>query len=366
MGVDHTSGTDTKTETTDRPLATDTAYEPPPDRPGSPGQPSRAESRAAARAPAETESGAGERAAEKPEPEKPDPAEPDAEERDVPQAVESPEPEDGPVPDDDQDTPRGPRAESRAQARETQDAEAGDDREPGAGGPAGETSEDGRAPDGAEAERVAEPAEAPEAGRGPRAESWARAIEAQKSAQADAETSDTEPGDPPGREPRAETDDGEPLLPDREPGTADETGRFAELPTRADLDPAGAGELTRERGDPLAPVNHDQDLREPERNRDSGWKKAMRGLDDNLEEAAKEFTKVYDNAQGVLGHRPPNDYRPGVQHDNIHPGGAPSDTINAPSAGLGIVAVAMIGIALKHGMANTFNKIFRRGNDDNG
>ncbi|MGP4028374.1 hypothetical protein [Actinomadura sp. 3N407] len=49
MGVEDNTGTDTRTETTDKPTAQERPYTPPPDNPGSPGQPSRRESIASAR-----------------------------------------------------------------------------------------------------------------------------------------------------------------------------------------------------------------------------------------------------------------------------------------------------------------------------
>ena len=49
MGVENGTGTDTRTETTDKPPSQDRPSAPPPDNPGSPGQPSRLESRARAR-----------------------------------------------------------------------------------------------------------------------------------------------------------------------------------------------------------------------------------------------------------------------------------------------------------------------------
>ncbi|MFI8546327.1 hypothetical protein [Spirillospora sp. NPDC077959] len=49
MGVEDNTGTDTRTETTDKPTSRDRPYTPPPDNPGSPGQPSRRESIARAR-----------------------------------------------------------------------------------------------------------------------------------------------------------------------------------------------------------------------------------------------------------------------------------------------------------------------------
>ncbi|MFE9101948.1 hypothetical protein [Actinomadura geliboluensis] len=49
MGVEDNGGTGTRTETTDRPTSEDRPYTPPPDNPGSPGQPSRLESRARTR-----------------------------------------------------------------------------------------------------------------------------------------------------------------------------------------------------------------------------------------------------------------------------------------------------------------------------
>ncbi|MFB4311282.1 hypothetical protein [Actinomadura sp. GTD37] len=49
MGVEDNGGTGPRTETTDRPKSGDRPYTPPPDNPGSPGQPSRLESRARAR-----------------------------------------------------------------------------------------------------------------------------------------------------------------------------------------------------------------------------------------------------------------------------------------------------------------------------
>ncbi|GAA4236675.1 hypothetical protein GCM10022254_46920 [Actinomadura meridiana] len=109
-------------------------------------------------------------------------------------------------------------------------------------------------------------------------------------------------------------------------------------------------------------MNENQDLREPDPEQDSDWKKLLRGLDDNLEDASKEFTKFNDNAQHMFDHRPPTDYRPGTQRDSPYPGGPPNDTINSPSAALGFVAVAMIGIAMKNGLS----RIFRRNNDNNG
>lgn len=53
MGVDHTGGTDTRTETTDKPGPSEQQNSLPADKPGSPGQPSRAESLARAREPAQ-------------------------------------------------------------------------------------------------------------------------------------------------------------------------------------------------------------------------------------------------------------------------------------------------------------------------
>lgn len=49
MGVEDNGGTGTRTETADRPTSGDRPYTPPPDNPGSPGQPSRLESRARTR-----------------------------------------------------------------------------------------------------------------------------------------------------------------------------------------------------------------------------------------------------------------------------------------------------------------------------
>ncbi|TDC75080.1 hypothetical protein [Actinomadura sp. 7K507] len=49
MGVEDTTKTDTRTDTTDKPASSERPYSPPPDNPGSPGQPSRLESLARAR-----------------------------------------------------------------------------------------------------------------------------------------------------------------------------------------------------------------------------------------------------------------------------------------------------------------------------
>ncbi|WP_158581618.1 toxin glutamine deamidase domain-containing protein [Actinomadura spongiicola] len=49
MGVEHGNGTDSRTENSDKPASSERPYTPPPDNPGSPGQPSRLESRARAR-----------------------------------------------------------------------------------------------------------------------------------------------------------------------------------------------------------------------------------------------------------------------------------------------------------------------------
>lgn len=54
MGVEDNGGTGTRTETTDRPSTGDRTPAPPPDNPGSPGQPSRLESRARPREPQES------------------------------------------------------------------------------------------------------------------------------------------------------------------------------------------------------------------------------------------------------------------------------------------------------------------------
>ncbi|MFI0485371.1 hypothetical protein [Actinomadura sp. 9N215] len=358
VGVDHTSGTDTKTETTDRPQASDNANQPPPDRPGTPGQPSRAESRAP------TEAGT-----EKPEPENPEPA----------------APEGTPT----RDVPRGPRAESWARARG--ELEPVEPEAPGEPGPRDAPSTDDQRADTQtedasepKAEQGTEPTEQPEPEQGPRAQSWARPTDTQDQPDdhptqpSDQNTTGPEdqppdhddPQPPPeGEEPPNDTADRGGNAEDQPESPAPEepdTDPYAGLPTRADLDPATAGELTRERGDPLTPINENQDLSEPDPERDSDWKRAMRGLDDNLEEVTKEFTKFNDNAQNILDHRPPSDYRPGVQHDNPYPGEAPTDTINGPSVGLGLVAIAMVGVALKHGAVSGLTKIFRRNNGDNG
>ncbi|MFI0370839.1 hypothetical protein ACH35V_23460 [Actinomadura sp. 1N219] len=621
VGVDHTSGTDTKTEAADQPQASDSAPQPPPDRPGSPGQPSRQESRATARAPAESGSGgeqrdgkpfadetrtettdtgepgtaetgtgaasegtdrrdepnAAEPGRDEPRPgESGEPGESGAEKTGGPVAAERPGVEGGRASDDDPATVGRPRAESWAGAIEPQqelsasretsetgnpeqpgtqdrpavggqaddrragealaDAGAGDDREPVAGSSAAETSDaqagDVGGPGRPGAEQVTEPAEPPEAGRGPRAESWARAMEPQKAA--DTETSDTDapapattgtgagdaPGpqhraderaetspnvnengepvatqpadrvpdsdanapdrpeehdaqtggrDAPGQEPRAGNDGGtdtaEPLLADREPGIeddsdpgpgsgeteekaaetgepateprprseapgepgrdpaertddrpgdapgsgepaapdaedtpntsreTDDTGRqpadhddpqpspedterpdeiadgtgdgnddrgrnaenqpaspapeesetdpFAGLPTRADLDPATAGELTRERGEPLTPVNENQDLREPDPEDDSDWNRFLRSTrNDNVEEAVKTINDVGIKAQKVLGDRPPTGH-PGVVHDRN-----PQIIDTQHTANYGDAATAIIGVAI--------------------
>ncbi|WUH98558.1 hypothetical protein OHR68_34410 [Spirillospora sp. NBC_00431] len=399
VGVDHTSGTDTKTETTDQPQTSDDAYQPPPDRPGSPGQPSRAESRAAARAPAETE-----------EPDEPRPAE-TASEGEPRRQLESDddgettaEPETDLGRDAVQDVPRGPRAESWARARgepESSETETED--------PAPETGEtepqdgDDRRPDTSDArteepsepgtEQDAEPAERPSIQRGPRAESWARATEApdeqdeqtgghnapdqephtepdtlDEPAAADAEDipdtgqetdnpeqrpadrDDPQPSPEPEERPDENSSDTGNGNDDRGRNAEDqpespapeetETDRFAGLPTRADLDPSSAGELTRERGEPLTPVNENQDLREPDPERDSDWRKALRSMNSNdFEDAFKETRQFSDMSQTVLDHKHPSEYPTGTRDapSSMH---AQENTISYPDVVTGAAALA--------------------------
>ncbi|TMQ95905.1 hypothetical protein ETD83_21950 [Actinomadura soli] len=463
VGVDHTSGTDIKPEPADQPQTPENTSQPPPDRPGSPGQPSRLESRAAARAPAETEGATTERGAEKPDQGKaaaePEPQDSD-EKRNVPQALESREPEGGPGHDDDRATPPGPRAESWARAREASTFNTDD--------PADARLSE---PGGPEAEQGTEPTPSPEVGRGPRAESRTRQTEAENAASADSETPETDAGrldasgtqdrpdeqgaqtgrwDPPGQEPRAGnevgTDGAEPLLADNEPGepgterqpesevldepgresTApeaedipdtgrdteyrpaerddsqpspeaeerpdeisdgdndgnddrgrntenqpaspapeeNETDRFAGLPTRADLDPAGAGELTRERGEPLTPINENQDLREPDPEQESDWKKMMRGLNNDVEDALKTGNDLGNDALKLTEHRPPSDYPTGTK-DNSPQIRELDNSANIPSAAMGIVAAAMVMYSLVEGFRTAGRRLWRRNDDGN-
>ncbi|MEU8125338.1 hypothetical protein AB0C21_42070 [Spirillospora sp. NPDC049024] len=64
MGVEHSTGTDTKAEDADRPKSSDKPPGPPPDNPGAPDQPSRLKSLARAREPAPQENGPQQAAAE--------------------------------------------------------------------------------------------------------------------------------------------------------------------------------------------------------------------------------------------------------------------------------------------------------------
>ncbi|TYB46631.1 hypothetical protein [Actinomadura chibensis] len=346
MGVDHTSGTDTKTETTDQPRAT-AAYQPPPDRPGSPGQPSRAESRAAARAPAETESAAGERDEEhttgKPEPEKQDPAEgapeqpqdlgagkPDAEKDDAPQTAEPPQPEDEPVRGDGQDTPRGPRAESRAQTREAQSTEAEAPEPP---------DEQDAQTGGSDA-----PGQEPQAGT------------ARTDAQSDTGETNTEPTDS-GQQPADRDSPGSVAAPEE-----NGTDKFAGLPTRADLDPAGAGELTRERGEPLGPVNENQDLREPDPERDSDWKRLLRNVGTDTEDAIKTGDALSDTTLKLTRHRPPTELNTSTR-DNSSQVRDVDHSANIPTVATGVLAAAIVLNRLVHAFRTVGGRIIRRSDD---
>ncbi|TDB91601.1 hypothetical protein E1264_01220 [Actinomadura sp. KC216] len=142
-----------------------------------------------------------------------------------------------------------------------------------------------------------------------------------------------------------------------------ETDPFAGLPTRADLDPASAGELTAERGEPLAPVNENQDWREPEPERDSREKRLFRGLNDDLEEALKNASKFSQNAQDAFKDNPPPSDRStstGFNRDEFHPA---TNTVDYPDVITGAVATVMFGIGLFHGLRKGAEAIKRR-NDD--
>ncbi|TDD40247.1 hypothetical protein E1287_01675 [Actinomadura sp. KC06] len=333
VGVDHTSGTDTKTETPDQPQAPDSTSQPPPDRPGSPGQQSRLESRAAARAPAETE-------AEPQEPQDSDETkddEPGAEKSDVQQPTEN-----------DRDTPRGPRAESWARAQGTDTSE--DNREPVADTtppdertnhtPASDTT----APEGSEplpADRE------PASGSG---ETGTESVEPGEpnTGQQPTERDDIQPS-PEGEERPDENSDGtnedRGRNPENQPASPaaeeTETDPFAGLPTRADLDPASAGALTRERGEPLTPINENQDLSEPDPEDDSDWNRFLRSTrNDNVEEAVKTINDVGIKAQKILGDRPPTGH-PGVVHDRN-----PQFTDTQHIANYGDAATGVIGVAI--------------------
>ncbi|XRQ05062.1 hypothetical protein ACN3XK_52185 [Actinomadura welshii] len=164
-----------------------------------------------------------------------------------------------------------------------------------------------------------------------------------------------EPGDDDRAENTEERTDAPPPAETRDP--------FANLPTRADLDPVGAGVWLPDRNE-LAPVNENQDLREPDPEREPSWKRALRRLDDNLEEAQKNLSDYSKNAQEALGHRPPGDFptssRPGKEEFQ-----APDNTVNAPSAGLGVVALASIVYSLARASGSVTNDMRRRRGGDN-
>ncbi|MFI0405846.1 hypothetical protein [Actinomadura sp. 3N508] len=459
MGVDHTSGT----ETTDQPQPS--SEKPPPDRPGSPGRPSRQESWTAASTPTETtpqtsdETNEDEPSTEQPDARTPEPPEPEA--------------------DDDGEPPGTPRADSWTRARETQQSDTGERR-----------AEDLQEPAESAGEQPGEP---PEPGRGPRAESWARAAEAQSTA-AGSETAETDAPAPatiengervaalpadrafdsdpnapdrpdeqaagtdgqdmPGQESRPGTDDAEPLFPDREPAAGDggeaepgtgetkakstetgeprteprpgtetppepdreaaeqtdegtgnaepsapdaeqtpesgrqagdhddpqpssedaerpdeiadgpgdannargrnsenqpaspapeetETDQFAGLPTRADLDPASAGELTAERGEPLAPVNENQDLSESDDA--EKMRHILRRNRENPDDAQRNLNNLSSNMDELF-ERPPSGNAVSMQDTSNRGGQLQGD--QQPGVQGGSVVYAALGIAM--------------------
>jgi hypothetical protein len=142
----------------------------------------------------------------------------------------------------------------------------------------------------------------------------------------------------------------------------EETDQFAALPTRADLDPASGGELTRDRGEPLAPINENQDLREPAPERDSDWKKAVRGLNNDIEDAIKSGDDTSVGVLDITEHRPPTDYPTGTRDTGPQIRNLDS-SVNIPNAAMGIVAAAMVVFSVVEGIRSAGRRFLRR-NDD--
>ncbi|GAA4232749.1 hypothetical protein GCM10022254_33510 [Actinomadura meridiana] len=461
VGVDHTSGTDTKVET-DKPQPPDDTYQPPPDRPGSPGQPSRLESKAAAQAPTETsdddppaeESGPTTELQAKDLPDEPEPpatTEPPTRDRyldpnDDPNRVgtpradswaraaerneettdqRAPEPTDQASPGPEQpaewpDVPLGPRAESRARAREAQqaaltaDTDQPDAPDAHAEAQPGANTDQPTAPDTTEAttdrpdpeDEQPNDRDVPPQDQSAEAEPPTDDYDLQSLDDAETEPDPVEPEPekpdtdrPDDRTHDASADDGERLPTDRDDprplpdgterneempdGTGDgndtrgsnsedqsespapeenETDQFAGLPTRADLDPASAGEITAERGEPLQPINETQDLREPDPERDSDWRKLLRNVGNDADDALSTSDGMSSTTLKLTNHRPPTDLRTGTR-ENTPEVGNTDHSANYPSAAVGALAAVMVMYSFVRGLRATGRKIMRRNND---
>ncbi|MFG2249409.1 hypothetical protein [Spirillospora sp. NPDC048823] len=474
MGAEHPTGTETKVEKDDPPKPSDRPPTLRPDNPGSPGQPSRLESRAAAQRPPEAET---DDRRETP----PATRSPQAEQSNDPNRVGTPradsiraaiarqtrlrgenstERAEAPATapgshaerDNDTGTSETPRADSRTVARDdvpsSEDEETGAPEgeqrdaagtQPGGTGPAEDEDreqntdeptaaagekppggQDGTVPredrppdmDGAEdVERPAETATSEVADAQPPAEAGEHigdertGPEAGREAEPETETPDVEPPIRPERETTEAPDplaDGqehtapEPVEAQGTPGderpdrTTDEPGDdgndrgreaqeaaedpaeppspeetrdpFAHLPTRADLDPVGAGVWTADRGE-LAPVNENQDLREPAPERDSPSKRAMRGMSNDVEDALKTANKINDDLQGPLdGPRSPSDFPTGTK-DIAPTMKAVDNPTQIPSSLVGVISAAMLLYSAGRGAQALITGFLRR-NDD--
>lgn len=141
------------------------------------------------------------------------------------------------------------------------------------------------------------------------------------------------PGDGRGRKAEEESDSPAP--------EETEQDKFADLPTRADLDPPSAGALTRERGE-LTPVNEDQDLSEPEDG--DRVSRLLRRVRDNPDDAEDNLDRLLSNMDKAL-ERPPSGSPVSAQDtggrgDSLH-GGSQQD-VQGASAFVGAAVLAIL------------------------
>ncbi|TMR03684.1 hypothetical protein ETD83_10165 [Actinomadura soli] len=160
-------------------------------------------------------------------------------------------------------------------------------------------------------------------------------------------------------EDRGTNSEDEPESPESEENDPD---RFAGLPTRAALDPAGAGELTRERGAPLTPINENQDLSEPEDA--EKLRHILRRNRENPDDAEKNLNNLTSNMDELL-ERPPSgnpistqdtSNRGGQLHGDQQPG------VQGGSVFYATVAIAMVTWKLHEKLSGRIRE--RVGRDD--
>jgi len=223
------------------------------------------------------------------------------------------------------------------------------------------------------AERTADERENDPSPQEPEAEPPGREATGEAEPRADDRRHETPEEETPEDDHRTQEASGEQETPDEsagQPGTDDETSgaepprrtRRLVRPTHADLDPVGAGVWIAHRGE-LDPVDENQDLREPDPEREPSWKRALRRLDDRLEDAHKNLSDYSKKAQEALKNPSPADFPTGTRTTKYE-FQQPDSTINVPSTVLGAVALASIVYSLTRATGEAVNHMRRRSEDN--